>query len=248
MVRNITTKLAMAIALVSLVAASGCATKKFVKNRLNPVSHRVETLETASTEQEKDIGELQTQVSRVGEDALTADQKAVKAGTAAEQAQLSAEEAGKDAATAQQMADRANSGLNALDSRVDQLKDYELASSENILFGFASSKLTEEEQLKLDSLSAGLTDNGSYVIEVRGFTDKTGNAAYNLALSQKRAEAVVRYLTLESNVPLHRIYTIGLGADNPASDNSTREGRKMNRRVELRLFVADQRAMTAQTQ
>lgn len=244
MTRSIAINAALGIALVSVVAASGCATKKFVQNKIHPVSQRIQTLETASNEHQQEIGELQTEVSRNGEAALTADQKAVQAAKAAEQARLRAENAGEAAAGAQRTADRANTGLSELDDRIDQLKNYKLTASESVLFNFASSKLTDDEQLKLDSLTMGLEDSGPYVIEVHGFTDTTGDPTYNLALSKKRAETVVRYLTLDSNIPLHRIYTIGLGSENPASDNSTREGRKLNRRVELRVFVADQPEMT----
>ncbi len=47
------------------------------------------------------------------------------------------------------------------------------------------------------------------------------------------------------DIPLHKIYKIGLGSDDPAADNKSREGRKLNRRVEVRIFIADRNALSA---
>ena len=76
-------------------------------------------------------------------------------------------------------------------------------------------------------------------IEVEGFTDSTGPKQYNLELSQRRADSVVRYLTENDHVPLVRIHVIGLGEDEPAADNQTLDGRKQNRRVQIRIMAPD---------
>ena len=78
-----------------------------------------------------------------------------------------------------------------------------------------------------------------YAIEVEGFTDSTGPKQYNLELSQHRADSVVRYLTENDNVPLVKIHVIGLGEDEPAADNQTLDGRKQNRRVQIRVMAPD---------
>ena len=235
----------IAIVTVVAAAASGCATKKFVHARVDPVGQRVGTLETTTQEQGEDVAELQQQVSRVDERATTADQKADRAGQAAEQANQEATRAGSKAQEAMSEADRAKQGIDKLSARVDGLQTYQETAKDAVLFDFDSSKLTDDAKMKLDALAQRLDTNGSYAIEVQGFTDKTGSADYNVALSQKRAETVVRYLTGELDVPLHRIYTLGLGSVSPAADNKTREGRKQNRRVEVRLLVAGEPAMAA---
>ena len=74
-------------------------------------------------------------------------------------------------------------------------------------------------------------------LEIQGFTDTTGDANYNLALSERRATSVQRYL-VSQNVPLFRTEIVGLGTANPVADNGTREGRERNRRVEVRLLRA----------
>jgi OOP family OmpA-OmpF porin len=75
------------------------------------------------------------------------------------------------------------------------------------------------------------------VIEVAGFADTTGNAEKNVELSEKRAAAVVQYLQMK-DVPLRRILApAGLGTSHSVAENSTPEGRKQNRRVEVRVLV-----------
>jgi len=64
-----------------------------------------------------------------------------------------------------------------------------------------------------------------------------GDAEYNYALSQRRADAVVQYLASQHNIPAHKIYLIGLGKDKPVESNKTRDGRAKNRRVDIRLMT-----------
>jgi outer membrane protein OmpA-like peptidoglycan-associated protein len=78
-----------------------------------------------------------------------------------------------------------------------------------------------------------------YIIEVQGFTDKTGSPLTNEQLSQARAAAVARYLANEHKIPVRSITTLGSGYALPVADDKTREGRKQNRRVEVRLFVPE---------
>ncbi len=76
------------------------------------------------------------------------------------------------------------------------------------------------------------------MVEIAGFADTTGNSAVNQALSQRRAEAVIQYLEESGNIPIHRILTpSGLGTSHEAADNKTSAGRKLNRRVEVKVLV-----------
>ncbi len=77
------------------------------------------------------------------------------------------------------------------------------------------------------------------MIEVQGFTDKTGPASFNETLSQERADAVARYLANEHKIPVRSISTLGSGYALPVADDKTRDGRKQNRRVEVRLYVPE---------
>jgi OmpA-OmpF porin, OOP family len=87
--------------------------------------------------------------------------------------------------------------------------------------------------------SGALNNTKRYFIAIQGFTDKTGSAEYNLALSRRRAEAVQTYLVAQHNVPVYRIQIVGLGKDKPVNDEKTRQERQQNRRVEVTLFSAD---------
>jgi OOP family OmpA-OmpF porin len=76
------------------------------------------------------------------------------------------------------------------------------------------------------------------MIEVAGFASSEGDAAANERLSQRRADAVVRYLTENHAIPLRRLITpYGFGAKQPIADNSSIEGRKQNRRVEVKILA-----------
>jgi outer membrane protein OmpA-like peptidoglycan-associated protein len=82
----------------------------------------------------------------------------------------------------------------------------------------------------------------NYVVELQGFTDSTGSKNTNLELSRKRADAVVRYLTTKHNIALHRVYVAGYGHENSVADNKTRDGRKQNRRVDMKVFLSGDEA------
>jgi len=239
---------ALTLTLAATLVAGGCATKKFVHASVNPVSQRVAALETTTNEQGSDITELQRQTSLAGERADAADQKAVAAAQAAQQANVAARAADRKAGNAQLSAEQAIGSVDRLSARVDGLQDYKVVSRETLLFGLESARLTDDAKQILDSAAQRLEADEPYVIEVQGFTDSTGDAAYNLRLSEQRARTVARYLTAELGIPLHRIHLIGLGSLNPAAANKTREGREQNRRVELRVFMADLPPLSAELQ
>ena len=76
------------------------------------------------------------------------------------------------------------------------------------------------------------------MIEVAGHTDSTGSDAKNFRLSQQRADAVVQYLAVQHKIPLRRFVTpMGYGKTDAVADNSTREGRSQNRRVDVKMIV-----------
>jgi len=89
----------------------------------------------------------------------------------------------------------------------------------------------------LDEAVGQLNNTKNFIMEVQGFTDTTGSAAMNLELSRKRADEVVRYVTLKHNIPLRRIHVLGLGEDAPNADNSNRAARKQNRRVDINVYA-----------
>jgi outer membrane protein OmpA-like peptidoglycan-associated protein len=236
-------------ALLVTGASTGCATKKFVRQTVAPIEAKVGELEKKTTEQGADIEELEKSVSRAAERAETANaaaaaanQEAVRAGERASAAGKAAEEA---RSLAQKGLHRADDVEQALGARIENMDNYVPVSTETVLFGFNRSDLTDEAKAQLDTFARSVTERKHYRIEVQGFADRSGPQDYNLELSRKRAAAVVRYLTLQHKIPLHRIHVMGYGSEAPVADNTTREGRKRNRRVEVRLLAAEQGPVSA---
>jgi OOP family OmpA-OmpF porin len=221
--------------------STGCATKKHVRQVVAPVEARVGSVEKRTAEQAAALGDVENNVSRVDEKAIEADRKAGAAGQAAQTAQTRADgaytlagTAQTAAGTAQQMADQTRSRLTEV---VGNLDNYQHVTTESLYFAVNKSKLTKEEMQKLDDAVAKLQGNSNYILEIQGYTDKTGTAAFNLELSRRRADEVVRYLTVKHNVPLRRVHVLGVGEDVPNADNSTREARQQNRRVDVNVFA-----------
>ena len=99
-------------------------------------------------------------------------------------------------------------------------------------FDFDKAVLKTEGKAKLDDLASKVGGINLEVVIAVGHTDSTGPAGYNQALSNRRAEAVKAYL-VSKGIESNRIYTEGKGLTQPIADNSTREGRSKNRRVEV---------------
>lgn len=101
-----------------------------------------------------------------------------------------------------------------------------------IQFKTGSSKLTKSSYKTLNSIAKLMKKIKSANLEVQGHTDSTGSAEVNKKLSEARAQTVVKYL-IKKGIKKDRLRAVGFGPDKPIADNSTKKGRKMNRRVEL---------------
>jgi OOP family OmpA-OmpF porin len=102
-----------------------------------------------------------------------------------------------------------------------------------ILFDTDSDRLKPESASVVQAIAKGLTANADLKLVIEGHTDSAGNAAHNLDLSKRRAEAVKTVLVSQFNVDASRLTTSGLGATKPLDSNDTPQGRAQNRRVEL---------------
>jgi outer membrane protein OmpA-like peptidoglycan-associated protein len=98
---------------------------------------------------------------------------------------------------------------------------------------------TDSDRLKPDSapvlkqVVAGLTKNPNLKLEIDGYTDSVGDAAHNLDLSKRRAEAVRSVLVSQFGIDPSRVTANGFGPDQPTGSNDTPDGRAQNRRVEF---------------
>ena len=143
------------------------------------------------------------------------------------------------AAAAQDTADAAVAGVNATNQRISALDEYVVQQTATVNFRVGSSVLSPEAKASLDEVAATAMTMRGYVIEVTGFASSDGNAAANKRLSERRAQAVKDYLIQTHNVPLRRIgNSYGFGELQAVADNTTREGREANRRVEVKLLVS----------
>jgi OmpA-OmpF porin, OOP family len=142
------------------------------------------------------------------------------------------------AKAAQETADAAVQGVNVTNERISALDDYTPQSVLAVNFKSGSALLSADSKTKLDEIATKALNARGYVLEVSGYADATGSVERNRALSQRRADAVIRYLVENHNIPLRRIITpYGFGETNPVAENDSRDGRAQNRRVEVKLLV-----------
>jgi len=192
-------------------------TARAVESRATPLEERASASEGRLSEVEQNAQKLSGQI-----DELAAVSNAARGGAKAAQA----------------TADAAVSGVNATNDRISALDDYTPQETAAVNFRTGSSVLTTEGKGKLDEIATKALNAKGYVLEVTGFADATGNTNFNRQLSQRRADAVIRYLVEQHQIPLRRIVTpYGFGSANPIADNKTRDGRAQNRRVEVKVLV-----------
>jgi len=227
-------------ATLAALGATGCATKNSVRNQTAPLVEHTDQLEGKTAANNRRIHD-------VDEQAQAGIQRAQGAADAASQ---SARSAGQLAGDAQTAAGNAVHRADSLESVVKGLDNYRPVANVKVTFGFDKSVLTKEDRDQLDAFAAQLGSARSYILEVTGGTDSTGPAQYNYELSQRRADAVVQYLASKYAIAAHRFYLIGIGKDKEVAPNTTADGRKQNRRVEVQLLsnMSDQNGQTASNQ
>jgi len=188
-----------------------------VESRAAPLEERASTTETKLSQVEENAQRLSGQLDELAAVANTA-----KGGAKA----------------AQDTADAAVAGVNETNERISALDDYVPQTTTAVNFKVNSAVLSPDAKTKLDEIATRALNTKGYVIEVSGYTDSTGSIQKNRVLSQNRADAVIRYLVENHQIPLRRVVTpYGYGKTNPVADNTTREGREQNRRVEIKLLV-----------
>lgn len=153
--------------------------------------------------------------------------------------------AAMNASVAQQAQQRAAASAAQVRSLQDQISDLQAQQTErgllvtlgDVLFEFGKSELTSQAAPRLDKLAQFLTEFPNRKLLIEGYTDSVGGDAVNVTLSERRAQAVQQALTARGVAPA-RITVMGYGKVYPVADNSSPEGRAMNRRVEI--VIADE--------
>jgi outer membrane protein OmpA-like peptidoglycan-associated protein len=204
------------------------ARKKYVQRQVQPIQDRVNELDelTASnTKQIKDVdARAQAGIQLASAKANEADQHAIDAGNKAQMAQ--------------QTATTANTRLTTVEQVVGNIDQYKASTQTEIRFRAGQSALSENAKSALDELATPLKDQRGYIVEVQGFSSGRGQAA--IATSQKMADSVVRYLVLNHDIPVYRIYVVGMGnAPVPTADTDPKAKRTSGGRVEISLLKND---------
>lgn len=211
----------------SMAATVGCTSKNYVRQETTPLINKTNELDDLTAKNTNAIKDVDAR-AQAGIQEVTA-----KAAAVDQKAQAAADQAGQ----AQTQADNAVHRVDSLQNTVANLDNYRVVTETAVHFGFNKDNLTKTAQEALDQLATDVTTAKGYIVTVEGGTDSVGDAEYNYALSERRANAVIQYLASKHNIPAHKIYLIGLGKDKPVDSNKTRDGRAKNRRVDVRLMT-----------
>ncbi len=209
---------------IAALFVSGCATKKYVRQRVDeritPLENRTGELEETARRNTQDISRLSREIEDVRQKVDTAQQSADRAATSAEQANTRV----------------AGVERSVVDLR-QNLDKFTLQKTVTVWFKVGQSELLPEAMTALDELASQIKDRNGFLLEIEGYASAEGDPLMNDRLSQSRCEAARRYLAERHSIPLFRMSLLGFGTSRPVADNTTKEGRAQNRRVEVRLLT-----------
>jgi outer membrane protein OmpA-like peptidoglycan-associated protein len=189
------------------------ARKKYVQRQMSPIRDRVNELDELTAKNSKDIKDVDARAQEgirvASAKATEADQHAMDAGNRAQQAN--------------QTATQASQRLQTVQTTVENIDQYKEASNIEIRFRPGQNVLSKKAKESLDDMAKGLSDQKGYIVEVQGFAPGHGRVA--VENSQRIADEVVRYLVINSNVPVYRIYTMGMGNAKVQATSATAEAK-----------------------
>ena len=216
----------VASATLLMLLSSGCSSKKYVRSQTAPIVQQTNDLDAKTAADHRAITETDDRATR----------GIAGAQAAADSAETRAQSAGKSADAANGNAQQAYNRVDSLSGVVAGLDTYKSVSDVSVTFGFDKAALTAEDKRELDTIASSLQSTKHYILELTGGTDSVGDAQYNYALSQRRADAVALYLQTKYNIAPHKFYLVGIGKDQSVATNKTAAGRAQNRRVSVRVL------------
>jgi outer membrane protein OmpA-like peptidoglycan-associated protein len=152
----------------------------------------------------------------------------------ANEADSHAVDAGNRAGQAQQTAEQASTRITTVEQTVTKLDQYQPVTQAEIRFRPGQAVLSKNAKEALDQMATSLKDQKGYVVEVQGFSSGNGGAA--IENSRQLAQTVVRYLVLNHEVPVYRIYTVGMGNAPMQASGDGKVHRTRGGRVEISLL------------
>jgi outer membrane protein OmpA-like peptidoglycan-associated protein len=216
------------LAAFTAVTTTACGAHKKITDQLDKLSNKVETM-GQSLEQTQE--RTRQNEARIG----TVDTKAGAAQSSADAAKTAAGAADSKAGAAAMAAKDASDKVDALGRKLVYAA---VLSDAQGGFAFNKADLPAATKAKLDEVAMKLkSDPKGGFVDIEGYTDSKGTADANQKVGLARADAVKRYLHEQHQVPLWRMNVISYGADKPAADNKTKEGRAQNRRVEIKVWM-----------
>jgi outer membrane protein OmpA-like peptidoglycan-associated protein len=213
------------------------ARKKYVQRHLAPIRDRANELDELTANNSRILKDVDSRatagIQRADQHAALADQHAVDAQNRAQ--------------AATQMAQQAGTHLQNVSHVVENLDQYQRDNELEIRFHPGATTLSKNAKDALDQLAETMKTQKGYVVEVQGFTP--GRGAASIQQSQHLADAVVRYLVINHQIPVYRIYELGLGNAKmqAASDDSSAKPAAHGSRVEVTLLKNGVGELASQT-
>jgi outer membrane protein OmpA-like peptidoglycan-associated protein len=212
------------------------ARKKYVQRQTEPIRDRVNELDELTSSNSKAIKDTdsraQAGIKLASDKANEADQHAL--------------DAGNRATAAQQSAQLVTTRVQTVETVVGNIDQYKASNQTEIRFRPGQTVLSKNAKDALDTMASGVKGQRGYIIEVQGFSSGKGQTA--ISNSQKMAESVVRYLVLNHEIPVYRIYLVGMGnAPAPTTDETAKNKRVSGGRVEISLLKNDLEQLSANT-
>jgi outer membrane protein OmpA-like peptidoglycan-associated protein len=208
------------------------ARKSYVKRQTEPIRDRVNELDdltAANTKSIKDTdARAQAGIKLASDKADAADQHAI--------------DAGNKATAAQQTAQQATNRVQTVETVVTNIDQYKASNQTEIRFRPGQTMLSKNAKDAIDQMAETVKGQHGYIFEVQGFSSGHGQAA--IQTSQKMAESVVRYLVLSHEIPVYRIYLVGMG-NAPTADEGAKH--TSGGRVEISLLKNDLEQLSANT-
>ena len=233
------------MALLLVGVSSGCvATRKFTRTRVNEKAQELTArVDTTDQNVQTNTNQIQAHTGQIEElNSVTRDHsgKISTLDSGLKQVDQKVDQKTQEAMSvgqgAQGTADKAVGQVSSLGQKFENRNNYIVLSEEKIKFKFDSATIDKNYLPTLDQLAQRLKGTPDAILVMEGRTDSAGNDTYNIRLGEKRVEAVIRYLVVNQGVPMHKVYRMSFGEDNPLTLNKTREERAENRAVVMRVM------------
>lgn len=199
------------------------ARKKYVNRQLDPIRGRVNELDELTAKNSRMIAEVDARATEGIRNAMNK----------ANEADAHAVDAGNRADQANQTAQAANTHVTSVETTVSKLDQYQAVTQAEIRFRPGQQALSKNAKEALDQIAGTLKGQRGYILEVQGFSPGSGGTA--IENSREMAQMVVRYLVLNHDIPVYRIYTVGMG-NAPISTEDGKMQRARGGRVEVSLM------------